>query len=108
MNTKKESIKSIKFSRAKMTLIFSDGREVSAPIKWYPRLLKATAKQLNNWEICGAGRGIHWPDLDEDLSIDGILNGRPSFEYQSAKLSTKSTSTRLPKISHSVQSELRV
>lgn len=55
-----------------------DGRTVSVPLVWYPRLLHATEQQRNNWEIAGGGFGIHWPDIDEDLSVEGILAGAPA------------------------------
>ena len=56
----------------------ADGRSISVPLAWYPRLLHATAEQRLNWEIAGAGYGIHWPDLDEDLSVEGLLRGAPA------------------------------
>lgn len=59
----------------------SDGRSVTVPLVWYPRLVNATPAERNHWELIGDGQGIHWPDLDEDLSLEGLLNGRPSFEY---------------------------
>jgi len=49
---------------------------------WYPRLLKATSAQRRNWAIIGAGYGIHWPDIDEDLSTEGMLRGAPSPEFK--------------------------
>jgi hypothetical protein len=52
-----------------------DGRTISAPLVWFPRLSKADAKQLRNWELLGDGEGIHWPELDEDLSVAGLLMG---------------------------------
>lgn len=52
-----------------------DGRTVSAPLVWFPRLSQATGEQLDNWELLGDGEGIHWPDLDEDLSVAGLLAG---------------------------------
>jgi Protein of unknown function (DUF2442) len=52
-----------------------DGRTISAPLAWYPRLLNATPKQRAHWEKCGGGYGIHWPDVDEDLSTEGLLRG---------------------------------
>jgi hypothetical protein len=55
-----------------------DGRTIKVPLAWYPKLLHATAQQRDNWEICGGGFGIHWPDLDEDLSTEGLLRGAPA------------------------------
>ncbi len=55
-----------------------DGRTISVPLAWYPRLLHATAEQQANWQICGSGYGIHWPDIDEDLNTAGLLRGDPA------------------------------
>ena len=55
-----------------------DGRSISVPLAWFPRLLDATPEQRARWEPAGAGYGIHWPDLDEDLSTEGILRGAPT------------------------------
>ncbi len=55
-----------------------DGRIISVPLAWYPRLLEATPSQRANWELCGDGQGIHWPELDEDLSAEGLLRGAPA------------------------------
>ena len=60
----------------------SDGRTVSVPLAWYPRLLHGTPKERNRWRLIGDGEGIHWPDLDEDLSVEGLVLGRPSGESQ--------------------------
>ena len=53
----------------------ADGRKISAPLAWFPRLSQATTEQLSKWELLGDGQGIHWPELDEDLSISGLLKG---------------------------------
>jgi hypothetical protein len=58
-----------------LTVHLIDGRRVSAPLVWFPRLLHATADQRNDWELIGEGEGIHWPQVDEDLSVAGILRG---------------------------------
>ena len=55
-----------------------DGRTITVPLAWYPRLLHATTAQRANWRIAGAGYGIHWPDVDEDLSAQGLLQGAPA------------------------------
>jgi hypothetical protein len=60
----------------------ADGRTVIAPLAWYPRLLHATSNERKRWRLIGRGEGIHWPDLDEDISVDGLLAGRPSGESQ--------------------------
>ena len=62
----------------------NDGRTVTAPLAWYPRLLHATVRERRNWRLIGAGEGIHWPDLDEDLSVEGLLEGRSSAESQAS------------------------
>lgn len=65
-----------------LTVDFKDGRSISVPLAWYPRLVYGTPKERNNWRLIGDGEGIHWPDLDEDLSVEGLLLGRPSGESQ--------------------------
>jgi hypothetical protein len=55
-----------------------DGRTISVPLAWYPRLLNATPAQRNHWQIAGGGYGIHWPDIDEDVSTEGLLRGAPA------------------------------
>jgi hypothetical protein len=55
-----------------------DGRTITAPLAWFPRLLHATPEQRSNWRVAGAGYGIHWPDIDEDLSTQGLLLGSPA------------------------------
>lgn len=62
----------------------NDGRTISVPLAWYPRLLHGTAEERNNWRLIGGREGIHWPDLDEDISVAGLLAGRPSGESQSS------------------------
>jgi len=52
-----------------------DGRRISVPLSWFPRLSNASPEQLNNWEILGNGEGIHWPEIDEDLCVEGLLMG---------------------------------
>lgn len=59
-----------------------DGRTISVPLAWFPRLLHGTANERQNWELLGDGEGIHWPDLDEDISVEGLLAGLPSREGQ--------------------------
>jgi hypothetical protein len=59
-----------------------DGRTVSVPLAWYPRLLHGQPEERNNWHLIGQGEGVHWPDLDEDISAENILFGQPSGESQ--------------------------
>lgn len=65
-----------------LTAELSDGRTISVPLAWYPRLAHGTAKERSKWRFIGGGRGIHWPDLDEDISVEGLLAGKPSGESQ--------------------------
>ena len=62
----------------------SDGRTVTVPRAWYPRLLHGTARERRRRQLIGGGEGVHWPDLDEDLSVEGLLAGRPSAESQAS------------------------
>ena len=62
----------------------SDGRTVSVPLVWYPRLLHGSPRERNNWRLIAGGEGIHWPDLDEDLSVESIVMGRASGESQAS------------------------
>ena len=61
-----------------------DGRSILVPIGWYPRLARATPAERNHWVISGAGYGIHWPDLDEDIGVEGLLLGKKSAEIPSS------------------------
>lgn len=67
-----------------LTVSYDDGRVVSLPLKWYPRLSRATPAQRRNWELIGRGYGVHWPEIDEDLSAEGLLHGRPARETVSS------------------------
>ncbi len=61
-----------------LTVDLMDGRTISVPLAWYPRLRHATPAQRANWEACAGGYGIHWPEIDEDLSTEGLLRGAPA------------------------------
>jgi hypothetical protein len=65
-----------------LTVDLSDGRAVSVPLTWFPRLLHATLEERNNWRLIGDGEGIHWQDLDEDISVENLILGKPSGESQ--------------------------
>lgn len=65
-----------------LSVDLSDGRTISVPLAWFPRLLHSTPEERNNWRLIGKGHGIHWEDIDEDISIEGLLAGRPSGESQ--------------------------
>ena len=76
--TADERVDKVDFTSDALCVTLKDGRVISVPLAWYPRLLKATPGQRRNWEIIGAGYGIHWPDIDEDLSTEGLLRGAPA------------------------------
>ncbi|MEO0458337.1 MAG: DUF2442 domain-containing protein [Cyanobacteria bacterium P01_A01_bin.114] len=63
-----------------LTMDLSDGRTISAPLAWYPRLLNGSPDERSNWRLTGSQEGIHWPDLDEDISLKNIILGQPSGE----------------------------
>jgi hypothetical protein len=65
----------VSVSEDELTVLLADGRKISAPLVWFPRLLHATTDQRRNFEFLGDGEGIHWPDIDEDLSVAGLLRG---------------------------------
>ena len=70
-------VRSVSVTDDELVVGLMDGRTISVPLAWSPRLLDATPAQRANWKICGAGYGIHWPDVDEDLSTEGLLRGDP-------------------------------
>lgn len=70
-----ERVEAVHFTRDSLVVDLMDGRSISVPLAWYPRLLKANPKERASWEICGGGYGIHWPQIDEDLSTEGLLRG---------------------------------
>ena len=65
-----------------LSVDLSDGRSISVPVAWFPRLLHASEQERNKWRLIGRGQGIHWEDIDEDISIEGLIAGRPSGESQ--------------------------
>jgi len=72
-----ERVTDVAFSDEAFTVHLRDGRAISVQLAWYPRLLAGSHEQRTNWQICAGGCGIHWPDLDEDLSTEGLLRGAP-------------------------------
>lgn len=76
--------KDVKVTRDALKVDLSDGRTISVPLAWYPRLLHATTEERKNWRLIGKGRGVHWEDIDEDISIEGLLAGHPSGESQAS------------------------
>ena len=87
-----------------LSVDLSDGRTISVPLEWFPRLVQATAEERNKWRLIGRGHGIHWEDLDEDIGVEGLLAGKPSGESQAsfkkwlnqrqARLTTRSSGLR--------------
>lgn len=75
-----ERVLDVRFDDASLIVDLMDGRTISVPLAWYPRLLHATAEQRAHWERAGAGYGIHWPEIDEDLSTEGLLRGAPAVK----------------------------
>lgn len=74
---KKECVAvSVSFTEDRLCLVLKDEREIRVPLRFYPRLLNATADQRNNYRLIGNGTGIHWPDLDEDLSVESVVEGK--------------------------------
>ena len=73
-----ERVKDVRFTDVTLAVDLLDGRTIVVPLAWYPRLFEATPEQRQNWELSGAGYGIHWPDIDEDLSTGGLLRGAPA------------------------------
>jgi hypothetical protein len=73
-------IQHIEISEDTLTVDLADGRRLAVPLAWFPRLLHATQEQRDNWELLGDGEGIHWPEIDEDLSVAGLLRGFPAPE----------------------------
>lgn len=67
-----------------LSVDLSDGRTIAVPLAWFPRLLHASPDERQNWMLIGKGQGIHWKDIDEDVSVEGLLAGRPSGESQSS------------------------
>lgn len=73
-----ERVSDVRCTDDSLIVDLMDGRTISVPLAWYPRLFVASPTARANWERCGGGYGIHWPDLDEDLSTEGLLRGAPA------------------------------
>ncbi len=73
-----ERVRDVSFTEDLLCVELMDGRSISVPLAWYPRLFISTSEQLKNWKICGGGYGIHWPEIDEHLSTEGLLRGAPA------------------------------
>jgi hypothetical protein len=73
-----ERVANVSLDEDTLSVRLKDGRTISVPLAWFPRLLHASPQQRNNWKVAGGGYGIHWPDVDEDLSTEGLLRGAPA------------------------------
>jgi hypothetical protein len=73
-----ERVADVQFTADAFSVRLMDGRTISVPLVWFPRLLHATDAQRKNWQVSGGGYGIHWPEIDEDLSTEGLLRGAPA------------------------------
>ena len=97
-------VENVSVSDDTLRVDLSDGRSISVPLAWYPRLSHASSAERKRWRPIGRGVGIHWEDIDEDISVEGLLAGKPSGESQasfrkwlaqrSSRLKTRSTRTR--------------
>jgi hypothetical protein len=76
------SAQNVKVTEDTLIVDLSDGRTLSVPLAWFPRLLLGTPEERNTWRLIGDGEGIHWPDLDEDISVENLILGKPSGESQ--------------------------
>lgn len=74
----------VKVTDDTLSVDLGDGRTISVPLAWFPRLVHATPEERNNWRLIGSGEGIHWENLDEDISIEGLLTGHASGESQAS------------------------
>ncbi len=77
-------VEDVRITKDTLSVDLSDGRTISVPIEWFPRLVYATSEERRNWRLIGRGHGIHWEDIDEDISVEGLLAGKPSGESQSS------------------------
>lgn len=80
IDTRPISATNVEITEESLIVDLEDGRTISVPLAWYPRLLHASSAERTNWRLIGKGEGIHWPDLDEDISVENILLGSPSGE----------------------------
>ncbi|MEO0816726.1 MAG: DUF2442 domain-containing protein [Pseudomonadota bacterium] len=82
-------ITDVRFEDDMLVVDLMDGRTIATPLAWYPNLIGASSEQLANWEIAGAGYGIHWPDLDEDLSSEGMLRGAKGVAHPNKRVAAE-------------------
>jgi hypothetical protein len=84
VNAKIPYAKNVKVTSDSLNVDLSDGRSIITPLAWFPRLLCATQEERNRWKLIGRGHGIHWEEIDEDISVEGLLAGKPSSESQTS------------------------
>jgi hypothetical protein len=72
----------VQITEDELIVSLADGRRVAVPLVWFPRLLHASRDARSHWRLIGDGEGIHWPDVDEDISVEGLLAGVPSVEFE--------------------------
>lgn len=77
-------VTNVRLDDANVSIELADGRTVTAPIAWYPRLAHGSPVERDDWRLIAGGKGIHWPALDEDVSVENLLNGQPSGESQTS------------------------
>jgi hypothetical protein len=84
-----DRVTDLKFTKDALCVALRDGRTITVPLVWYPRLLNASAAERKNWRVTGGGYGIHWPDIDEDLSTGGLIRGAPAPRSAKTKVQSK-------------------
>ena len=89
-----ERVRDVRISEDTLTVDLMNDRTISVPLVWYPRLFSGTPDQRSKWKVCAAGYGIHWPDLDEDLSTEGLLRGAPAPAQTEKRLTRRSRRRR--------------
>ena len=84
IETRVAAVQHVSVTEDSLRVDLVDGRTISVPLAWYPRLLHGRPEERDNWRLIGQGEGIHWPELDEDVSVENILTGQPSGESQTS------------------------
>ena len=92
-----ERVAGVEITDDALSVALKDGRVISVPLAWYPRLLDATSAERRNWKIAGGGYGIHWPDIDEDLSTEGLLRGAPAPRPAAKPKPVKKAASKRPR-----------
>lgn len=88
--TADERVADVRFTKDTLSVALKDGRTIIVPLVWYPRLMNATVAERRNWQVAGGGYSIHWPDIDEDLSTEGLLRGAPAPRVAMANVRSNS------------------